>query len=383
MSPLSLIGVGLPPLLGAWLLFLSGWDSRSEFSASPPPSRGLPVRLHLALQAHLAVWGFYAGTAIGLGLGHLHGGLSDVWVLPALLAIAPLVPLLVGAGRRISKPYPNSLRWMLAPYQGLSILLVILAESMSRWVARKRRAPASEEPLASSPDGLREGVSDLASLTVEDVMVPRSQEVALQADLSAARALQEASVHPHTFYPVHAESIDHILGLVPVLALTDPTGAEEPVKSHVVSALIVPETMRALTLLQRLADAPLPIALVVDEFGGHSGLVTMGDVVEVVIGDLVGEHEEVRRRIIPLGNGVYRVEGTCEIEEFNEQVRPVLPEGEYDTVAGLILDRLGRIPQQGDEVVLSDAVLEVLERTDRRILWTQIDLSRSRAAKVG
>jgi CBS domain containing-hemolysin-like protein len=140
--------------------------------------------------------------------------------------------------------------------------------------------------------------------------------------------------------------------------------------------------MRALTLLQRLAGSPLATALVVDEFGGHSGLVTLGDAVEVVIGDLVGEHEEVRRRIIPLGDGIYRVEGTCEVEEFNEQVRPVLPEGEYDTVAGLILDRLGRIPQQGDEVALPGAVLEVLERTDRRILWTQVSLVRSRAAKA-
>ncbi|MEZ4653208.1 MAG: transporter associated domain-containing protein [Candidatus Eisenbacteria bacterium] len=191
--------------------------------------------------------------------------------------------------------------------------------------------------------------------------------------------MRQAGSRPFTHYPVYAESIDHTLGLVHMLDLTDPTAAEQPVRQRVVSALIVPETMRALTLLQKLAEAPLSTALVVDEFGGHSGLVTLGDVVEVVIGDLVGEHEEVRRRIIPLGDGVYRVEGTCEIEEFNEQVRPVLPEGEYDTVAGLVLDRLGRIPQQGDDVVLSEAVLEVLERTDRRVLWTQVTLTPSRA----
>lgn len=382
MSALELLAVGLPPLAGAWLLFLSGWDSRSEFSAAPSPARGLPVRLHLALEAHLAVWGFYAGTAIGLGVAHLRFGLADTWVLPVLLAITPLVPLLVGSGRRVARPFPVRLRWMLAPYQGLAILLAILTDMTGRWVSRLRTAPAEVEPLPSSPDGLREGVRDLASLTVEDVMVPRSQEVALQADLSSAEALREAAAHPFTYYPVHAESIDHTLGLVPVLELTDPARADDPVRAHVVSALIVPETMRALTLLQRLAASPLATALVVDEFGGHSGLVTLGDVVEVVIGDLVGEHEEVRRRIIPLGDGVYRVEGTCEVEEFNEQVRPVLPEGEYDTVAGLILDRLGRIPQQGDEVALPEAVLEVLERTDRRILWTQVSLVRSRAAKA-
>lgn len=382
MNPLSVMGVGVPPLLGALLLFLSGWDSRSEFSSTPPPARGLPVRLHLALEAHLAVWGFYAGTAIGLGVAHLRFLLSDVWVLPVLLAIAPLVPLLIGGGRRVKKPFPLSLRWMLAPYQGLSILLVILSESIGRWVSRRRTVPVIEEPLASSPQGLREGVRDLASLTVEDVMVPRSQEVALQAELTADEALQEAAVRPYTFYPVYAESIDHTLGVVAVLDLTDPAGAAETVRARVTPAQIVPETMRALTLLQRLADSPHATALVVDEFGGHSGLVTLGDVVEVVIGDLVGEHEEVRRRIIPLGDGLYRVEGTCEIEEFNEQVRPVLPDGEYDTVAGLILDRLGRIPQQGDEVTLPDAVLEVLERTDRRVLWTQISLLKPRAAKV-
>jgi CBS domain containing-hemolysin-like protein len=339
------------------------------------------VRRHLALESHLAVWGFCAGAAIGLGAAHLGFGLSDVWVLPILLGTAPLVPLLVGGGRRVTAPYPVSLRWTLAPYQGLSILLVVLVESLGRWAARRRSTTASEELPESAPNGLREGVRDLASLTVEDVMVPRSQEVALQADLTTAEALRQAGERPYTHYPVYAESIDHTLGLVPMLDLTDPARAGEPIRPRVVSALIIPETMRALTLLQRLADAPLSTALVVDEFGGHSGLVTLGDVVEVVIGDLVGEHEEVRRRIIPLGDGVYRVEGGCEIEEFNEQVRPVLPEGEYDTVAGLILDRLGRIPQQGDDVVLSDVVLEVLERTDRRILWTQITLVRARAAK--
>src|SRR5690606_33947832 len=185
---LELLAVGLPPLAGAWLLFLSGWDSRSEFSAAPSPARGLPVRLHLALEAHLAVWGFYAGTAIGLGVAHLRFGLADTWVLPVLLAITPLVPLLVGSGRRVARPFPVRLRWMLAPYQGLAVLLALLTDMTGRWVSRLRTAPAEVEQLPSSPDGLREGVRDLASLTVEDVMVPRSQEVALQADLSSAEA---------------------------------------------------------------------------------------------------------------------------------------------------------------------------------------------------
>ena len=86
-------------------------------------------------------------------------------------------------------------------------------------------------------------------------------------------------------------------------------------------------------------------------------------------GDLVGEHEVVRDRILSLEQGSYRVDGTCTVEEFNERFGPLLPEGEYETVAGLFLEKVGRIPQEGDEVKLPKVTLEVLQRTDRRILW--------------
>jgi len=195
--------------------------------------------------------------------------------------------------------------------------------------------------------------------------------------LTPRDALLQVAKTRHKLYPVYGDSVDQLLGVVRMLDLAHPKQTERLVRDLVVPVPIVPETMNGVSLLGRLGGAPVPVALVVDEFGSHAGFVSVEDLVEVLVGDLVGEHEVVQKRIREMEPGVFKVEGTCEIEEFNGQVADVLPEGEYETVAGLFLDRVGRIPQTGDELQVPGAELEVLERTERRVLWVKITLAGS------
>ena len=220
---------------------------------------------------------------------------------------------------------------------------------------------------------------DLASLTVGEIMIPRSEVVALEGSASVARTIGIARRAPHSVFPVFGDGVDQPLGVVRMIDLSGQANAERPVRELARPVLIVPETMRCLALLPRLAPAVDAAAFVVDEFGGMAGFLTIEDLIEVLVGDFVGEHETERRRIMQVSPRSYRVEGSCRVDEFNLAVESVLPEGDYETVAGLFLDRYGRIPAVGDDVSLPGARIEISAATDRRVLWVTIELTRERA----
>jgi putative hemolysin len=273
----------------------------------------------------------------------------------------------------------------LAPYHGLTMWILWLWGMVSRErnAAPPAPAPAPLPPAEATAQTARRGVAELASLSLEELMIPRSQVVMLQGDRLARDAIAEVARGPHALYPVYGESVDQPLGVVRILDLADPAALSRPVKDLVRAAPVVPETMNGLTLLRDLRGAPVPAALVVDEFGGMAGFVTVEDLIEVLVGDLVGEHDVVRARIVPAGPGSYRVDGTCTVEEFNHFFGAILPEGEYETVAGFLLDRLGRIPQSGDAYDLPVASIQVLERTERRILSVIVRIAAPSAAATG
>jgi Mg2+/Co2+ transporter CorC len=351
-----------------------GWDVAEHRRQAQRKDELGAMRRHLAVESHLALWGAFAGFAMALVAARLGFELNPIWVLPALLLAVPLAIGLVTLGRRRVEPFPVSYHRLLAPYQGLSVLLTLLASRVGRFAARGKRTTQEPEADSSAPSP-REAVRDLAELTVEDVMVPRSQVVSLPAEATARTALREVKGRPYSLYPVFEEAVELPLGIARLLDLSDPKALDRPVREIAQQVPIVPEPMRALAAFGRLVSAPVGAAIVVDEFGSYAGLVTLRGVVELLVGDLTGEHDIQHRRIESVSEGVYRVDGACEVEEFNDEVGPILPEGDYDTVAGLFLELAGRIPQVGDEIAVPNATLEVLERTDRRILSIQIVVS--------
>jgi CBS domain containing-hemolysin-like protein len=212
-------------------------------------------------------------------------------------------------------------------------------------------------------------------------MIPRSQVVALDGGRTLREVLPEVRRRPHSFYPVYEGVIDQPLGVVRILDLSEPESADRPLRERVHPVAILPETVRGLRLLRDLARAPIPAALVVDEFGSMAGLVTIEDLMEVVIGDLEGEHEIVRARILSEGDGAWRIEGTCTVEEFCRRFGPLIPEGEYETVAGFFLDRRGEIPEAGAELALPGLRLEVVQASERRIVWLRAEVPGAAGAR--
>ncbi len=370
--PLSLLpftGAGL-----AWLLLLmAAWDGAARRRERQAAASGPAA--HDAVEVRLAAWPFLGanlwGVVSGVPAGELLRGFPVLAVPLALVTAAGLAALGLGLGAGRAGSLPRGLRWLLTPYHGLAgWILWLRALARRRDLAAGSPEAAATVADATEPEGSpRRGVRDLAEFRLEEVMIPRSQVAALQGSVPVREAVAEVRRRPHALYPVHGDSVDQPLGVVRILDLAEPGARDRPVRDLVRPAPILPETVRGLRLFRDLASAPIPAALVVDEYGGMAGLVTVEDLVEVLVGDLEGEHEVIRARIVERGPGAWRVDGTCTIEEFNRRLGGLLPEGEYETVAGLVIDRLGAIPPPGEEVILPGVRLTVEEATDRRILW--------------
>ncbi len=220
-----------------------------------------------------------------------------------------------------------------------------------------------------------EGVIDLGDAYVSQIMTPRTDMNMVQVDLPWDELLAEVIESGHTRIPVYDKTRDDIVGLLyskdllPELATGD-AESRTPVRELVRKPLFVPETKAVNDLLQMFQQLRTHIAIVLDEYGGVSGLVTIEDVLEEIVGEIDDEYdpesvEEIRR----IDQDTLEALGRTHIDEINEEMNLELPEdGDYDTIGGLVFSEMGRIPQAGEEVVWQDKVrIVVLEATRRRI----------------
>ncbi len=375
-------------VLSLWMLYLSARGAESARAGRQQTREGVrPGAFQGPLSGPDLEVRFAAWLQLGLLLLVWVQGGRDLLPVPRpswslVLLPAGAIPALAAIwwGRHAGRAgwRPGYSRWVLAPLHGFVMWVAWIAALPDRGRVPGAGPAGAEEGAVGAVPGaaaVREGVEDLISQTLEEIMIPRSQVVALEGRTTVREAIRTARRFPHTIYPVYGESVDEPLGVVRILDLIHPEAPDLPLGKFVRPARIVPETMSGFNLLGELCGSPIPAALVVDEFGGMAGLVTVEDLIEVLVGDLVGEHEVVRDRILAIGGDAYRVDGTCTVEEFNERFGDLLPEGEYETVAGLFLDSVGRIPEEGDDLRLPGVTLEVIRRTDRRILWLRAEIA--------
>jgi putative hemolysin len=209
--------------------------------------------------------------------------------------------------------------------------------------------------------------------SLREVMVPRTEVDFLPGDMPAHRAVRELTKAPHSRYPVMGESADDIIGFVHVRDLLDPEVSSRtvPVSEVARPVLSMPDTVRVLRALSDMRRNASHLAIVLDEYGGTAGIVTMEDLVEELVGDITDEFDVVEEDRVSTAPGDLVIDGLTTLDEFAEQTGMVLPDGPYDTVAGYFMAQLGQLPSLGDvveaEVSAGDSPAAPTNRLELRV----------------
>jgi CBS domain containing-hemolysin-like protein len=221
-------------------------------------------------------------------------------------------------------------------------------------------------------------VFDFSDTSVEEVMVPRPDIVALPVSLTPTAAMEQVLQHPYTRYPVYEEEFDNVLGVLHVrrlfVALQNGAGGSSDLRTLLYPAHLVPETKRLGHLLTEIRRQKGHMAIVLDEYGSVAGLVTLEDLLEEIVGEIDDEFDPEDAPIVRLGPDRYRVEGSLPIEEFNERFERHLSDEDYHTVGGVIFGELGRAPAVGDSVEIGHVKFDVAAVDGSRILHADATL---------
>jgi putative hemolysin len=228
---------------------------------------------------------------------------------------------------------------------------------------------AANEALEPDERRLIEDVFAAGDRQLREVMIPRTEVDFLDHEMPVFRAATWVSTHPHSRYPVVRNNQDDVVGFVHVRDLLDPTVVNRSMRVGELARQVIrlPDTKRVLPSLSEMRRDGAHLAIVVDEYGGTAGIVTLEDLVEELVGDIRDEYDpgiEPARRLV---GGIVEVDGLLNIEDFAEETGLVLPEGPYETVAGFVVQRLGHLPQPGETVDVGDSRISVVELDGRRI----------------
>ena len=251
--------------------------------------------------------------------------------------------------------------------------------------------PVSEDELialtdaAAEADTIEDAERDMIAsalaldrTVVREVMAPRADMVTVDAEATVTAALEVAIAHGLSRLPVCRDDIDDVVGVVLLkdLARAERSGGgERPVRESMRRAMFVPETKRVDQLLKEMRTAGGHLAVVIDEYGGTAGLVTLEDLVEELVGEIVDEFDRPEPLLEPLAGGEALVHGRMPVDQLNTLVGAALPDDDWDTVGGLIFGTLGHVPEVGETVEVDSLKLRVEHMQGRRI--TRVRLTRT------
>jgi putative hemolysin len=282
--------------------------------------------------------------------------------------------------------------------------LVWLLTRFTAWLTRALRVPerkivTREElelllkgPAAATKGGeITEGerkmisrIFEFTDTTVHDVMVPLSDVVALSEDTDLDVAAREVEDKQYTRFPVYKERIDRIVGTVHAFDILK--AGRKNVKVGVIARapIFVPKSQAAVDLLVELQRARQGMAIVVDEYGGAVGIATIEDILEEIVGEIEDEHDVAPPAIRKEAEGVWRVNARTSVGEVNRLLRVELPEGEdYESLAGLVLERLKHIPREGESVRFGTVLVKVTRASERAVEEVQIRIGRRKSPVRG
>ena len=226
-----------------------------------------------------------------------------------------------------------------------------------------------------------QGVLEVAETQVREVMVPRSQMVVIERNQSLDEMLKVIVDSGHSRFPVIGEDRDEVLGILLAKDLLRYFGNESRgdlrIEEFLRAPAVIPESKRLNALLKEFRDSHNHMAIVVDEYGGVSGLLTIEDVLEEIVGEIDDEHDPEEADYIQNegereGRETYLVRALTRIEDFNEYFGSELPDDDYDTIGGLIMHELGRLPRRGEKLTSNGFDFRVMKADRRRIDTVQV-----------
>ncbi|GII63443.1 membrane protein [Sphaerisporangium krabiense] len=249
-------------------------------------------------------------------------------------------------------------------------------EELSRIIAESEAAGDLSERLSD----LLERALEFGDRTAEDVMVPRPRVVSVRAGRPVSDVLRALKSSGHSRYPVLGAEDGDVVGVAGLRELLRAESGETPVERIATAPLLVPTTLPLPALLDRMRAGGGELACVIDEYGGLAGVVTMEDLAEELVGELMDENDADAAEAVAKGDGTWEVPGTLRLDEVERATGLRLPESEdYETVAGLIMARLGRLAEPGDEVVVplvTERDLFDEERDGEDVLLTVLGVQR-------
>jgi len=212
-------------------------------------------------------------------------------------------------------------------------------------------------------------VFDAGKRQIREVLVPRTEVVFLDAETTVAEAAAIAASVPHSRLPVYQDSYDNVVGFVHVRDLFGPSVTNRTVPVARISRPVkfLPISKTVLSSLSEMRRERAHLAIVVDDYGGTAGIVTLEDLVEELIGDIRDEYDTEQGQATTLRGGAVEVDGLLNLDEFAEQTGVALPEGPYETAAGYVLAALGDLPSVGDSVQVAGHTITVTELDGRRV----------------
>lgn len=217
-----------------------------------------------------------------------------------------------------------------------------------------------------------QNIFDFSDTTVDEIMTHRTEISALSVKSTKAQILEYVRTEQFTRFPVYENSIDHIIGTLHVkdlLKYIDNSDEKFSIKALLRPPYFIPESKKTSELFKEMQKQKNHIAVVLDEYGGTSGIVTIEDLIEEIVGNIFDEYDEDEEAIKQIDDRVYEVDGLISINDVEDVIEADLPVDDYDTLSGFILGQLGRFPMEGEEIVIqyNGFKFEVLRTEDKKI----------------
>jgi|UniRef100_A0A7V6A5G9 CBS domain containing-hemolysin-like protein len=242
--------------------------------------------------------------------------------------------------------------------------------------------------ISSQERELIESIIEFKDTLVREIMVPRTEIIAVERDTPLEEIFRTVAESGHSRFPVYEDTIDNIVGLLLAKDLLNFCQVPEvrlDLKQVLRPVYFIPESKRISDLLRDLVERKAQIAVVIDEYGGTAGLITLEDILEEIVGEIYDEYDRLEPRLVTQEDGSVVVDARLDVEELMEHFDRPRPEGKFESVGGLLIHFLGRVPQVNDTVVINDLELTVKSADERRakeVLVRPIESQKSPAKQV-